>query len=425
MNHLKWLRCTIGMLALVAACAAPRDDRATLDAIAERYVRTALQLARHQPSLVEQWRGDAAWQAGARRPVAETREDIRVLIGELEAVDVARLAPDHLARVDYLRRQLAALDVAARRLLGERIAFGDEVVAAFGMPLPVPDQREIGAAKAALEQLLPGAGALGARQAAFRHTVTVPPAREADVLRAALDACRARTREHLALPDDETVELVLGVDSPWDGFARYQGNHRSRIEISGHSALDPSRALRLACHEAYPGHHVQSVLVDTLAASSGRSELRLQPAFGPHLLIAEGAAEAGTDLAFPHDDRVRLYREVLLPRAGLPAARAETIAAVEDAVFTLEQAIPPILADYLDSRLSRQDALDALARDAAVMEPDALLAFAERQRTRAVTYVLGRRLVSRWLATQDGDPWPHLASIFATRGVIIEPPRHP
>ncbi len=410
--------CVACMLLLTIGCGAPSTR--TLDDIARGYVRAALALAQHQPSLVEDWRGDEAWRPGPRVPVAETRGDIASLLSGLTALDRGTPSSDDRARAGYLRRQLDALDFAARRLLGERLAFADEIVAAYGVALPQIDVGRLQVARETLARLLPGSGSLGERHATFRRSVTIPQGREADVLRAALDECRARTRAQIELPSDESVELRVGVDSAWDGFARYQGRHRSIVEISGRSPLDVSRGLRLACHEAYPGHHVQHLLVDAVATTRSRPELLLQPAFGPHLLMAEGAAEVGADLTFPRDERARVYRDVLLPRARLPSDRAETLVAVETEVFALEGAIPEILAPYLDSRASREATLEALANDAAVMDPEALVTFTERQRTRVVAYVLGRHLVDAWLTQIGGDPWMHLASLFSTGRLMID-----
>lgn len=377
------------MLVLAIGCA--RAPAPRLDDIARGYVEAALQLAQHQPSLVEAWRGDPAWRPGPREPVARIRARLLDLLAAVpERGDATEPSVDDV-RAGYLRGQLQALDLAAGRLLGEPHAFADEVQIAFGVALRPADPAAVAAARAALDRLLPGDGPLGERHAAYRRTIAIPAERERAVLQVALDACRARTRSRVTLPDDESVTLTLGVDSPWDGFARYQGQHRSVIEISGGSPLDVSRALHLACHEAYPGHHTHSVLLDSVA--NPPVELLLQPAFGPHLLATEGAAEAGVDLVFPATARALFYREVLLPQAGLPADRADLLVAVETAVATLETTIPAIVAAYLDSRATRAASLSALAQDAAVMNPESLLAFAERQRTRAIVYVLGRQAV--------------------------------
>ena len=49
----------------VSGCAPPP---VAIDAIAEGYVRVSLQLAQHDPSLVEDWRGPDSWRPGPREP---------------------------------------------------------------------------------------------------------------------------------------------------------------------------------------------------------------------------------------------------------------------------------------------------------------------------------------------------------------------
>jgi hypothetical protein len=242
----------------------------------------------------------------------------------------------------------------------------------------------------------------------------IPPDREARVLQAALDACRAVTRTHIELPNDESAELTLGVDSPWDGYARYQGLHRTIIGISGRSPLDLTRALHLACHEGYPGHHLQHVLIDDALVRGRRwLEFQLAPAFGPHLLIAEGAAEAGAALAFPPDRRAELYRDVLFPLAGLSRAAAERLIDVEELSQALQPSIADTLAAYLDSNTSRAATAAALVDKAAVLDPEALISMAERRRTVLIAYSLGRSVVEPTLYRDGGEPWSRLVALFS------------
>src|SRR5262245_98933 len=106
--------------------------RTDVDAIAERYVRLTLQLAQHQPSLVETYLGADSLRPGPRVPVG----DIRVGIDELERETAALSAAgggdrDHQRRVRYLAGQAQALQTAARRLAGEGMRFADEARAAM------------------------------------------------------------------------------------------------------------------------------------------------------------------------------------------------------------------------------------------------------------------------------------------------------
>ena len=70
------------------------------------------------------------------------------------------------------------------------------------------------------------------RYAAYRAALTGRCPGSKPLLRCALAACRRAAAEVIPVADDEAIELVLRSGSPWDGFARYLGNHRTRIEIN-------------------------------------------------------------------------------------------------------------------------------------------------------------------------------------------------
>ena len=371
----------------------PSGREGGLSALAESYVRTTLELAQHDPELVDVWRGPEDWRPGPRPPVAP-------LLAQVESLqrDLARQPADAAAsyRTGYLTAQAGALHLVAERLLGRTRSFNDEAREAFGMSPTAPDAPALERARAALDRELPGKGALVDRYAAFKRRLAIRPARVEAVMRAALDVCRTATLAHTTLPADESVDLVFVSGSPWDGYARSEGRHRTRVEINREAALDITRALMLACHEAYPGHHVQHLWIDDeLVARRGWKEFQLTPAFGRHLLISEGAAEAGVDILFPDDKRTAVYRERLLPAAGLPASDAAQIVRIESLVASLEPAITDIVRGYLDSTLTQAIALERLRADAVALNAEAILAFAERRRTRVLAYPEGRSLVRR------------------------------
>jgi hypothetical protein len=321
--------------------------------------------------------------------------------------------PEH-----YLLWQTRALKLASRRLLGDTTSAAEEVRALFGH-IPVPaDAPAPAEALAALNRLLPGDASLAERLAAHRRGLAVPDDRRLQVFTAALDACRRATREATRLlPDDESVEVVFVSGLGWDGFARYLGNRRSRIEINTDTPLDVPRALRLACHEGYPGHHFQHLLRDGHGAGIHKA-YDLSPAFGPHYVIAEGAAEAATDLVMTATLRERAYRDVLLPAAGLPPAAAARIVAIEDLAAQTTRATTPIVRDYLDGRLATAAAAERLSHDALLPSPDRFLAFVDRVRARAIVYSEGRLVVRGYLESrglQDG-----LRRLFVSRPFALQ-----
>ena len=148
---------------------------------------------------------------------------------------------------------------------------------------------------------LPGAGA--ARRAARglqARTSSSRPTGSTRVFQAAIDACRARTREHLALPADErfTVEYVTG--KSWSGYNWYQGGATSLIQVNTDLPIYIDRAIDLAAHEGYPGHHVYNALLEEhLVRGRGWIEFSVYALFSPQSLIAEGTANFGIDVAFP------------------------------------------------------------------------------------------------------------------------------
>ena len=418
-----------GLAASVLGCRAdsrPPAGAPGLDALATRYVRLTRQLAQHQPSLVEVWLGAPA-SLGPRVPVPALRGAITALLADLrqerDAATAAHGADDgagiagRLLRARYLVAQVTALDAAAGRLLGESQRFTDEAARVFaGHALPPRDPAAVDAWRRELAERLPGAGSLAERHAAFRRGAAVPAARVETVFRAAVDWCRAASRAVLPLPEGETIAFSEASTGTWAGLSRPTGPRTSELRVSRQGGADAAHLLQLAAHEGVPGHHAQHVLAAAwLVERHGWHERQLLPAFGPHLLMAEGAADAGADLLLPLATRERVAAEVLLPAAGLAASLAPTLVRVERLAAGLDSEVAAIAADYLDTTLSADAATTRLRDDALVLDPPGLLAFIEKQRTKMLAYPLGRRLVLGALAAvPESRRWARLGSVAAT-----------
>ena len=386
------------ILVLTGAC----SDRSasTLDAIAERYVRLALELAQHDPSLVESWRGPDSWRPATRRPVAAIAGPIAAANASLQqAAYDAGSALDN-ARSRYLQAQLRALGFAASRLGGRSTTIDEQMREEFAITLPPLDPATVTSMHDGISAWLPGESRLTEKVRNLRTATIVPADRRQAVVQLALNACRSATRAQVAIPDDESVQIRFRPNTEWDGYARYLGNNRSEIELS-EAPLDVSRAYHLACHEGYPGHHVQFVLLDRFSREHGWPELQLAPGFGRHLLLAEGAAELGADLAIPREARIALYRDRLLPAAGLDPRYAAALVTVDDVLDELLVVVTDVARAYLDGSLSRDAALDRLASDALVTNPEGTLAFIERRRARALVYGEGRRALQGLMQRPD------------------------
>ncbi len=372
----------------------------SLDTIAEGYVRAALKLSQHDPSLVDQWRGPESWNPGPRRPVAELQREIEDLHQqiELKASDIS--SSREYARAHYLRGQIRALRYAAGRQLGRAASIDEQAHDEFGAAFPAFDKEAITRVHQQLQRELQGTGALADRVAALRRATTMPRERRLAVLIKAMEACKQATPPDTGLPGDERIEIVFQPGMTFDAFARYQGQHRTDIEINDDSELDMSRAIRLACHEGYPGHHVQNVLIDQLFTERRWHELLLTPGFGPHLLATEGAAEAGAELAMPAARRAAVYGE-LFPIAGLDPASIGPLVRVEELLVDLLPVVTDVARLYLASSITQEQALERLAHQALVANPQATLAFIEQRRARALVYGEGRRMVLAALESRN------------------------
>jgi hypothetical protein len=415
---------TLALAGLGMACrGAPvgTNPRPSIDEGAERYVRLTLQLAQHQPSLVETWLGPPGWRPGPRRPVS----DIRAEIGEVKAAMAdlaAQIEPNE--RLQYLQQQLEALDLAARRLAGESMRFADEARASLGADVaemvtrfgehpggtgdPAADM-----ARSDLQQRLAGRGPLHERYAAFRARHAIASARVVPALHAILAICRRLVVSHVALPESESVQLETATGLGLEGRATYEGGFRSRVLADTSGPLDLARLIWLVAHETYPGHHVQHVLADRDLVPV-QPERALHPSFGRHLLCAEGAAEAGAALLLDGVAFEEVCREVAQV-TGTRSGDVADLVAVHRAVAGLDVAIAATARAYLDGELGSEAAAEQLMARALVLDAQQFLFVIERQRTRILAYPVGRRLVTAHVQEAPAARrWGRLANVATT-----------
>jgi hypothetical protein len=206
------------------------------------------------------------------------------------------------------------------------------------------------------------------------------------VVRRALRECRDRTRAHVALPDAEFVDLQLGGTASAAGRQQYRGRFHSVIAVAS-SGVTVDQALDLACHEGYPGHHVQHVLLDEhLVRGRGWIEFSVVPLLSPAGFVGEVLASQSVDRVFPPEERATFLRDVLFPMAGFESAEVDGLLTVRAATRRLAGNVPAIAREYLDGRLDRTRAMGALADRAFVPAPAETLGFIERYRSFVVAY---------------------------------------
>jgi hypothetical protein len=256
-----------------------------------------------------------------------------------------------------------------------------------------------------LERRFPGKGPLVERYDAWRQAFVIPTAKLDAVFTAAIEAGRERTKAHIRLPDTERFTLEYVTDRSWSGYNWYQGGFRSLIQVNTDLPIYIDRAVDLACHEGYPGHHVYNTLLEHhLVRRRGWNEFAVYALFSPQSLIAEGTANFGIDVALPGGDRVAFERERLFPIAGLDPARAAEYYEVQSLVEELSYAGNEAARRYLNGEIDAAAAAAWLERYALMSRDRAAqrVRFFDQYRSYVINYTLGKDLVRRHIESLGG-----------------------
>ena len=269
--------------------------------IAEAYVKLVLAMGPHDKDYVDAFYGPAEWKIAVeaeKKSLPTIRAGALELSSRLAQLPVPSEEMNRL-RLDYLTKQLSALEARVRILQGERLKFDDEARALYDAVAPTQPESHFQKILEQLETKIPGKGPLTQRYEEWRAQFVIPREKLDAVFQLAIKECRTRTLAHIKLPASEsfTVEYVTG--KSWGGYNWYQGNYRSLIQVNTDLPSYIDRAVDLAAHEGYPGHHVYNALLEkNLVRDRGWIEFSVYPLFSPQSLIAEGTANFGREVAF-------------------------------------------------------------------------------------------------------------------------------
>jgi hypothetical protein len=191
----------------------------------------------------------------------------------------------------------------------------------------------------------------------------------------------------------------------WSGYNWFQGGSRSLIQINTDFPITIDRAVDLASHEGYPGHHVYNALIERdLVLGRGWKEFSVYALFSPQSLIAEGTANYGISMAFPAGERVAFEKERLFPLAGLDPSLAGQYYEAHELSQRLNYAGNEAARRYLDGEISRDDAVEWLVTYALMSRPRAeqRTRFFDQYRSYVINYNLGQDMVGAYIAREAG-----------------------
>jgi len=377
---------------------------ASLD-LPREYVLLGLRFDRLEAGFVDAYTGDPALRAqvadeAAPVPAALARQ-ARTLLAELPS---AGLPADRTA---FLAGQLRGLEVSARRMAGEHVAYVDEVEAYFQVRPELGDQAAYADAHAVLDGLLAGTGSLRERYLAERNADELPPERLRECVLAFSSALRDEVRAAYGLPEAETVDYQVVTDQPWSGFNYYLGGYRSTVAINADLPMRRSALPSLVAHESYPGHHTEHCRKEQLLVEGRcRLEHTIFLVNTPECLMAEGLADLGI-LASIGEAWGRWAQEVFADLGhSFDGERAEALAKAAAPLDGVRQDAALMLHDQ---GRSEEEVIGYLQRWSLVPADRARksLAFLTHPLWRAYisTYVEGYRLLSGWLSQRpEGSP---------------------
>lgn len=376
--------------------------------IATTYVKLCFQVGKVDSYFVDAYFGPKILEHEARaenKSLEQIVLDARAAVAELKRIDDT--GKDDLSKLRHrnLVRFLEALIGRVEYLQGKSFTFDQESQVLYDAVSPRQPLEEYDKILAQLEELVPGDGPLAERIENFNKQFIIPPDKVDAVFKAAIAEGRKRTKEHFQMPENENFILEYVQNKSWGAYNWFKGNATSVIQVNLDLPIYIDRAVGLACHEGYPGHHLYYTLIEqNLYKDKDWLEYSIYPLFNPISLIAEGTANFGVEVAFPHADRIKFEKEVLSPLAGLDPANVEKYHLVKEIISQLTFAGNDIAADYVDKKLTREEAAQKFAKYRLMTPPQSgkFISFIDQLRSYIINYNVGQKMVKDYIEKRGG-----------------------
>lgn len=413
-------------LSLLIMYSCQSENKSEMDQVAEGYVKLVLEIGLYDADYVDAYYGPQDW-----KPSEETKEDtfpkekliskVNALIEKINSIETIGLNKIEQQRKIVLTKQLISARAIIEMISGEKYTFDEESFFLYDAVAPTHGKEYFDEILERLEDGLPGKGNLTERYNNFIKDFIVPKENLDAVFKAALKECRSRTLKHIKLPENENFKIEYVTDKVWGGYNWYKGNSFSLIQINTDLPIYINRAVDLAAHEAYPGHHVFNALLENeLYKKRGWVEYTVYPLFSPQSLIAEGSANYAKDLVLPWDFRLKFEREVLFPLAGLDTSRVKEYYEVMGYMKILNYAGNEAARNYLDGKISSAEAQQWLEKYSLNTADRAKkrIGFFKKYRSYVINYNLGKDIVGDYIeANSDGSvekEWQLFTEILST-----------
>jgi len=283
----------------------------------EQFVQLALAINEHLPGYVDSYFGPGEWAQEARQAGKLSLSDLTQRVGEL-AANISSANEWDAQRKDFLERQINAMQMSLRLLAGENVSLAEEAQALYDIQPAWVDETYFLDHQKWLDETLPKGDSLKERLENWKSSLEIPFEKARDLLPFITSTLRELTHRKFSLPEDESFVVEFISNEPWMAYNRYLGQYKSRIEINTDIPMRINGLAVTIAHEGYPGHHTELCMKDArLIRQEGYHEHLLTLINSPWSEIAEGVATSALETLFTDQELEDLYREEILPRAGM------------------------------------------------------------------------------------------------------------
>lgn len=398
------------ILVLIITSCKLNSNLPSINIIAEDYVKLVLEIGQYDNVFVDAYFGPEEWKPTEPKsktlPLDNFVQRANTLINQCDALLVSDDPNLEIARINMLKKQLIAVRTKTEMIGGKLYSFDEEAKLLYDAEPPHYSASHFNELLVGLDSLLDGEGDLTTRYNNFMAGFIIPKEKLDTVFRVAIDASRKITKDYFELPENENFVLEYVTDKVWGGYNYYQGNAQSLIQINTDFPIYISRAIDLASHEGYPGHHIYMMLTEqNLVNTKGWMEYSIYPLFSPSSLIAEGSANYGIDVVFPGDKRIEFEKQHLFPIAGIDVDKANMFYEVQDLTSKLNYATNETARAYLNGDLSRENAIKQIEKYSLFtpQKAEQSLRFIEANRSYVINYNLGKDLVAKHVELLGGS----------------------
>lgn len=375
----------------------------SLNKLAEDYVKLTLAVGQHHEYYIDAYYGPEEWKPTDKKSLSELRDQTSTLLRELDAITPPA---GEEKRYQLLYIQTRSILTFIKLIKKENVKFNEESLELYDAISPEITKAQLDEALVQLDGILPGEGDINTRMVAYSSQFIIPTDKLDSVFKAAVDESRERTKRYIELDDNENFTIEYVTDKVWSGYNWYKGNNYSLIQMNTDFPISIDRAIDLASHEGYPGHHVFNSLMEKhLVNAKGWMEYCVYPLYSPMSLLAEGSANYGIEVVFPKQERLQFEKDVLFPLAGLDASRVEEYYRIQDLKMALSYADNMVAQRYLDGEIDKEKAIALLMKYTLVTREKATqrLGFIEANRAYVINYNLGQDLTKAYVEKKAGS----------------------